>query len=72
MKADLKLIPKDGPEHRREEARKVLTWALEQNFESVIIFGYDETGITSRTSEYSGRLQIIGALEAAKIKIWEG
>lgn len=68
---ELKLVPKDGPEYTKVKAKELLEWAIEQGYESVIIMGFSEKKIHVRSSSNNGTLELIGALEGAKMDIWE-
>lgn len=56
---------------RHCDARQVLLEAMEMNPQSVIVFAFGPEGITVCASASIDRLKIIGALEAAKMKIWQ-
>lgn len=55
----------------RNEVRSVLTEALDDNFDEVILFGFKNGKIHIRRSKISSTMNTIGALEAAKIGLWE-
>jgi hypothetical protein len=67
----LSIIPKSGPVHRKQDACEVLEWAKAQEFETVIVFGFKDGDIHTRTSACEDCLRIRGALDAAKEEFWE-
>lgn len=67
----LKLLPKDGPVFREQDAKEVLEDALRQNYESVIVFGFKDGQIFTRHSAIHNALEIIGALAVARDDFWE-
>ena len=66
----LNLVPKDGPERCKADAKELLEWAITEEYQSVIIFGFKDEKIHSRSSKNNGTLELLGALEAAKIDMW--
>ena len=68
--SELKLIPKDGPERCKIEAKELLEWAMKQDFETLIIFGFKDDKIHTRSSKNEGTLPLMGALAAAQIELW--
>jgi hypothetical protein len=52
-------------------AEKVLMEAAREDFEAVIVFGLKDGIIHARVSAVDGRLEVLGALEAAKMALWE-
>lgn len=71
MNGLLKLVPKSGPVHSRESARELLEWAMGEDFETVIVFGFKGDAIHTRASACEDCLRIVGALDAAKEEFWE-
>lgn len=69
--AELKLIPKDGPERCKIDAKELCEWAMKQEFETVIIFGFKDAKIYTRSSKNEGTLPLMGALAAAQMELWE-
>lgn len=71
MSQILKLVPPPSSlEQRKADARAVLSDANELGAETVIVFAYKDGDIYIRSSAYVDRLKLIGALEVAKIKVW--
>jgi hypothetical protein len=52
-------------------ANDVLEGAIKEDFETVIVFGWKGGVLYSRMSAGKNRLEIMGALEAAKIDWWQ-
>lgn len=71
MKPELKLIPKDGPVFRVRDARGILEEAINEDYETVIVFGFKDGEIHTRHSASKDCLEIIGALDRAKDEFWE-
>lgn len=46
--------------------------AIASGFDSVIVFGFKDEQIFIQASEVEDKLRLIGALDAAKMQIWEG
>jgi len=55
---------------RKKIAKGILEVAASMDPETVIVFCYRDGVISVAASEYEDSLQIIGALEAAKMEIW--
>ena len=53
-----------------EEAREVLAEAASEEFESVIVMGFKQGQLFIRSSSCKATLELIGALEAAKMQLW--
>jgi hypothetical protein len=67
--SNLSVLP--SPDGRlKEEAADLLEEAKSMGFQSVIIFGFNGEGIHVKHSSTKSRLEIIGALEAAKLELW--
>ena len=54
----------------KQEAKEVLEEAIEQNFDSVILFGYKDGNIHIKHSSNHSTLEQLGALSAAQIHLW--
>lgn len=54
----------------REDAQDVLRLAEQEGFESLILFGFKDGKIYIKSSKSKSTLEILGALEAAKVQIW--
>ena len=67
----LKLIPKDGPNFRKQDAKEVLEDMLKSDFETVIVFGFKNGKIFTRHSAAINTLEVIGALTVAREYFWE-
>lgn len=67
----IKLVPPDSPEGRRRNAIETLEDSKAEGFETVIIHGFKDGHIYTRTSARRSAVEILGALEAAKSSVWE-
>ncbi len=66
----LKLVPVDGPVACKLSAKELLEWAVNEDYETVIIFGFKDDKIHTRNSKNEGTLPLMGALAAAQIELW--
>jgi hypothetical protein len=48
----------------------VLKAAMEENFKTVMVFGFDGETVSIMASQNHSNLELIGALEAAKQELW--
>lgn len=68
----VKLVTNASDEVLKEDARQVLQEAMDMGLHSVIVFGLDSNGkICTQNSRNRNCLEVIGALEAAKIHLWK-
>ncbi len=54
----------------KSDSNEILQEAIEENFDSVIIFGLKDNTISVKSSACLNKLVYMGALEAAKQQIW--
>lgn len=66
----VKLIPPFSKEDVIRDARRVLQEMYTEGFESVIVFGFKDGKIRTRTSKSVSVLTIVGALDVAKKEYW--
>jgi hypothetical protein len=57
---------------RDKNVRETLEDALHQEFESVIVIGYKDGHTYVKGSGCKHRVELIGALEVAKMETWNG
>ena len=69
--AVVKLVPKEGPEFRKRDAKVVLEECIKEDFETVIVHGYKDGKIYTKSSASVNCLEIIGALTVARGEFWE-
>lgn len=67
----LKLCPPDSPEGRKANAIATLEAMKAEGFESVIVHGFKDGQIYTKVSAMRSALELLGALEAAKVQVWE-
>lgn len=67
----LKIVPPFSKDDLLADANKVLEDCKSYGFESVIVFGFRDERVLTKTSKSISVLTLIGALEAAKRKLWE-
>lgn len=67
MSTVARLVPKGTIENTSE---RVLKEAIDANFQTVIIFGFDGGTVHIKTSGLHSNLELMGALEAAKQQLW--
>jgi hypothetical protein len=48
----------------------VLKAAMEENFKTVMVFGFDGETVSIMASQIHSNLELIGALEGAKQELW--
>ncbi len=72
MKATLiNMIPVDSKAGRMRSANECLEEMKSEGFESVIVHGFKNGNIYTKVSATRSALEILGALEAAKVQCWE-
>jgi hypothetical protein len=54
----------------KTDADEVLQEAIGKGFRTVIVIGINGEGTQVRSSAFASRLEILGALEAAKQHVW--
>lgn len=67
----LKLLPPYSPDELKADANEFLDSVKKDNYETVIVFGYKNGGVQIRMNRMKSRLELMGALEAAKAEIWK-
>lgn len=67
MSTVARLVPKGTIENT---SAQVLQEAIDANFQTVIIFGFDGGKVHIKTSGLHSNLELMGALEAAKQQLW--
>lgn len=67
----LSLVPPFSKEDLHRDCAAVLDAALADNYDSVIVFGFKDHQVRTRTSKSVNALELVGALEAAKREIWK-
>lgn len=71
MKKVLSLVPPFSKQALVEDSARALNRALEEEFTSVIIFGFKDDKVKTITSKSRDTLRVLGALEAAKRELWQ-
>jgi hypothetical protein len=66
----MKLSEAKAPSLDPNRVREVLQDAMEEEFTSVIVFGFKDKLINIKQSGSPNSLELIGALEAAKQHVW--
>ncbi len=66
----MKLIEAKAPSLDPNRVREVLQDAMEEEFTSVIVFGFKDKLINIKQSGSPNSLELMGALEAAKQHVW--
>lgn len=62
-----KLVPAN---HIANTSSAILQEAIDAKFQTVIVFGFVDGRVHIKTSGVQSNLEIIGALEAAKMQLW--
>lgn len=67
----LHIVPRFSMAGKIADAKAVLLKAADEEFETVIIHGYKDGKIYTKTSARTNAMELLGALEAAKTSVWE-
>jgi hypothetical protein len=51
--------------------KEILDEAIDHSFESVIVIGFKEGTVRFMRSKVADTVQLLGAIEAAKMQLWE-
>lgn len=66
----MKLQVRNELQERLQSAQETLQEALAAGYETVVIMGQKDGQITVDSSATASRLETIGALEIAKLRLW--
>lgn len=67
----LSIVPEFSRADVIADARRVLAECADQEFESVIVFGFKDRRVYTRSSKSASALEIVGALAVANKEIWK-
>jgi len=67
----VKLCPPWSDEDLKRDAIECLEEMKSEGFTTVIVHGFKDGAIYTKTSKKHSALEILGALEAAKVEVWE-
>ena len=67
MAAKLEIVPAN--KNMIEKAKILLMEAMNEEFDHVILFGLKQGTLTTMVSQYRNHLEVVGALEEAKMAI---